>query len=166
MRVLYTYAQRDRSIALFLASLLLSCVLTTKVRAQTETVLYTFTGSSDGGVPYAGLISDKEGNLYGTSHFAGIQDSGTVYELKRTATGWQEITLYEFQGGDDGAHPSGPLTTDGKCNLYGTTDDAGAGRCGVVFKLAYSHGAWVDSTLYSFNCGPDGANPWGSVNFD
>ena len=67
MRVLYTYAQRDRSIALFLASLLLSCVLTMQVRAQTETVLYTFTGSSDGGVPYAGLISDKEGNLYGTT---------------------------------------------------------------------------------------------------
>jgi uncharacterized repeat protein (TIGR03803 family) len=132
----------------------------------TENVIYNFTYTDDGAYPDSALLIDKQGNLYGTSHFAGIQDSGTVYELKRTGTGWQEITLYEFQGGDDGAHPSGPLTTDGRGNLYGTTDDAGAGRCGVVFKLAYFQGAWADSTLYSFNCGPDGANPWGGVNFD
>ena len=132
----------------------------------TENVIYNFTDTNDGAFPQSGLLIDKQGDLYGTSYFAGIHDGGTVYELKRTATGWQEITLYEFQGGDDGAHPSGPLTTDGKNNLYGTTDDAGAGRCGVVFKLAYSQGAWVDSTLYSFNCGPDGANPWGGVSFD
>lgn len=132
----------------------------------TENVIYNFTDTNDGAYPSSALLIDKQSNLYGTSYFAGIHDGGTVYELKRTTTGWEEITLYEFQSGDDGAHPSGPLATDGKGNLYGTTDDAGAGRCGVVFKLAYSHGAWVDSTLYSFNCGPDGANPWGGVSFD
>jgi len=132
----------------------------------TENVIYNFTDTNDGAYPASGLLIDKQGNLYGTSYLAGIHDGGTVYELKRTTTGWEEITLYEFQSGGDGSHPSGPLTTDGKGNLYGTTDDSGAGRCGVVFKLAYSHGAWSESTLYSFNCGPDGANPWGGVSFD
>jgi hypothetical protein len=32
-----------------------------------ETVLYNFTGLSDGGVPEAGVIFDPEGNLYGTT---------------------------------------------------------------------------------------------------
>ena len=132
----------------------------------TENVIYNFTDTNDGAFPQSGLLIDKQGNLYGTSYFAGIQDSGTVYELKRTETGWQEITLYEFQRADDGSNPSGPLTTDGRGNLYGTTDEAGAGRCGVVFKLAYSHGTWADQTLYSFDCGPDGGNPWGGVTLD
>jgi uncharacterized repeat protein (TIGR03803 family) len=132
----------------------------------TENVIYNFTDTNDGAYPASGLLIDKQSNLYGTSSFAGIHDGGTVYELKRTATGWQEITLYEFQSGDDGAQPSGPLATDGKGNLYGTTDSAGAGRCGVVFKLAYLHGTWADQTLYSFDCGPDGGNPWGGVTLD
>jgi uncharacterized repeat protein (TIGR03803 family) len=36
-----------------------------------ETKLQVFTGSTDGGFPYAGLIRDKAGNLYGTGLFGG-----------------------------------------------------------------------------------------------
>jgi uncharacterized repeat protein (TIGR03803 family) len=36
-------------------------------RAGKETVLYTFTGGTDGGVPGGGLVRDCEGNLYGTT---------------------------------------------------------------------------------------------------
>jgi len=129
-------------------------------------LLYQFTDTDDGAYPQSGVLIDKQGNLYGASYFAGNQDSGTVYELKKTATGWQEKTLYEFQRGDDGANPSGPLTTDGQGNLYGTTENAGSAKCGVVFRLSYSQGKWVDQTLYSFDCGSDGANPWGGVTFD
>jgi uncharacterized repeat protein (TIGR03803 family) len=32
-----------------------------------ETVLYSFTGGSDGASPYAGLIRDSSNNLYGTA---------------------------------------------------------------------------------------------------
>ena len=132
----------------------------------TESVLYNFTNTHDGAYPESGLLIDKQGNLYGASYFAGIEDSGTVYELKRTATGWEEETIYQFQRGDDGANPSGPLSTDGKGNLYGTTEIAGPGECGVIFRLTYSHGAWADQTLYSFDCGADGGHPWGGVTFD
>jgi uncharacterized repeat protein (TIGR03803 family) len=37
----------------------------------TEQVLYDFTGGSDGAVPYAGLIADEQGNLYGTASAGG-----------------------------------------------------------------------------------------------
>jgi uncharacterized repeat protein (TIGR03803 family) len=40
-------------------------------KTDKETKLQVFTGSSDGGFPYAGLIRDKAGNLYGTGLFGG-----------------------------------------------------------------------------------------------
>lgn len=132
----------------------------------TETVIYNFTDTNDGAFPSSALLIDKRDNLYGTSYFAGIHDNGTVYELRHTPIGWQENTLYEFMGGDDGGHPSGPLVTDGKGNLYSTAEQDGAGNCGVVFKLSYSQGSWIESTPYSFQCGADGAYPWGGVTFD
>src|ERR1700733_3454783 len=46
-----------------------------------ETVLYTFSGGSDGSHPYGGLIFDSAGNLYGTTFQGGTSNAGTVYEL-------------------------------------------------------------------------------------
>jgi hypothetical protein len=37
--------------------------LTASSFAQTENVLYSFTGATDGGLPLAGLLSDDAGNL-------------------------------------------------------------------------------------------------------
>jgi uncharacterized repeat protein (TIGR03803 family) len=42
----------------------------------TETVLYTFTGETDGGYPQnTGLISDSSGNLYGATFYGGSTDA-------------------------------------------------------------------------------------------
>jgi uncharacterized repeat protein (TIGR03803 family) len=49
-------------------------------------VLYSFTGGSDGGSPYAGLIADSKGNLYGTTFQGGASKVGVVFEL--TGTGF------------------------------------------------------------------------------
>lgn len=49
----------------------------------TETVLYSFTGGSDGASPLAGLVADKKGDLYGTAYLGGTYNNGTVYELKK-----------------------------------------------------------------------------------
>ena len=47
----------------------------------TETVLYSFTGGTDGGTPYAGVIFDPAGNLYGTTYVGGVYGYGTVFML-------------------------------------------------------------------------------------
>jgi uncharacterized repeat protein (TIGR03803 family) len=48
----------------------------------TETVLHTFTGGTDGGYPYAALVKDKKGNLYGTTELGGTYGDGTVFRIK------------------------------------------------------------------------------------
>jgi uncharacterized repeat protein (TIGR03803 family) len=48
----------------------------------TETVLYSFTGGTDGGEPLAGVIQDSAGNLYGTTSGGGIDNHGVVFKLQ------------------------------------------------------------------------------------
>ena len=46
-----------------------------------ETVLYSFTGGTDGSSPWVGLYRDKAGTLYGTASSGGISSCGTVFKL-------------------------------------------------------------------------------------
>ena len=96
-----------------------------------ETVLYSFTGGADGGDPYAGVIRDPAGNLYGTTLF-GTYGSGNVYKLDTTG---QETVLYSFTNGADGGYPYAGVIRDSVGNLYGTTYNGGKDIAGVVFKL-------------------------------
>jgi uncharacterized repeat protein (TIGR03803 family) len=64
------------------------------VLGQQYKVLWNFTGGSDGGGPYASLIADGEGNLYGTTTIGGAFSWGTVFELTPDVNGnWQENVL-------------------------------------------------------------------------
>jgi uncharacterized repeat protein (TIGR03803 family) len=47
---------------------------------SSETVLYAFEGGNDGAAPYAGLIGDKAGNLYGTTSAGGGAGCGNLYQ--------------------------------------------------------------------------------------
>ncbi len=124
----------------------------------TENVLYSFTGGQDGWRPQPGVIRDAAGNLYGVTLFgsnSGCFDGfgcGTVFRLAPNQDGtWTESTLYAFKGGKDGGNPWAGLALDGAANLYGTTDQAGAYGCGVVFKLTpTSHGPWKEKVLQTF----------------
>jgi uncharacterized repeat protein (TIGR03803 family) len=126
-----------------------------------ETVLYSFTGGTDGKYPPSGLICDDDGNLYGVTPFGGDYSSGVVYKLDRTG---KQTVLYSFTGGADGGSPFGALIRDQEGNLYGTTRDGGTeltnpycdGGCGVVFKLTP---AGKETVLYAFKGAPDGAGP-------
>ena len=113
----------------------------------TETVLYSFTGGSDGSGPYAGLIKDKKGNLYSTTVSGGADGSGVVFKLAPNGT---ESVLYSFTGGNDGANPQAVLIADGAGNLCSTTYAGGADGAGVVFKLAPNG---TETVLYSFTGG-------------
>jgi len=118
-----------------------------------EQVLYSFSGGVDGRFPYAGLVLDAKGNLYGTTYLGGVSDQGMVFKL--TATG-KEIVLYSFTGGADGGNPSAALLRDAMGNLYGTTYYGGLSNAGVVFKLDPHH---TETVLHSFDYANDGGYP-------
>jgi hypothetical protein len=103
---------------------------TTGKTTWTESVLYIFQGGSDGSYPYAGLIADSEGALYGTTAFSGSigNGAGTVFQLTpaRNQTTWTESVLYIFQGGSDGSLPLARLIADKEGALYGTTLNGGS----------------------------------------
>ena len=121
-----------------------------------ETVLHAFTGTSDGGQPQGGLISDSSGNLYGTTSMGGADQVGVAFKLN-TASG--ETVLHSFTGGtgtDDGEFPYAGLIRDNTGNLYGTTTEGGLDTWGVVFKL---DAIGNETVLYSFTGGADGKEP-------
>lgn len=139
----------------------------------TESVIYNFTGK-DGGGPYAGLIFDVAGNLYGTTSGGGV-GYGVIFELTPNADGsWRETVLHGFDNGD-GAQPVAGLVFDQAGDLYGTTIYGGnvsRGRCtgsgcGVVFKLTpNSNGTWKENVLHKFADGRDGGFPYAGVSLD
>jgi len=117
----------------------------------TEKVLYSFTGGNDGSQPFAGVIFDKAGNLYGTTVYAGSGDWGTVYKLTPSGSGWLGSAIYAFQNGSDGREAFGGLLFDQSGNLYGTDWWGGQHDSGTVFNLALSNGNWTFSVVYSFS---------------
>ncbi len=132
--------------------------------AAKETVLYTFTGGSDGGGFVSPLIFDNAGNLYGTTASGGASGVGTVFELAPTGAGWTETVLYSFLNGSDGANPYGPLFLDKEGNLYGVTGGGGASGFGTAFELSPNFGGgWTKTTIYTFAGGSDGSLPFGGL---
>ena len=115
----------------------------------TETVLYSFQGTNDGGAPYSGLIFDNAGNLYGTATARGAFGQGVVFKLSPSGSGWTESVLYAFQGGNDGGQPTAGLIFDNAGNLYGAAESWGSGGGGTVFELSPSGGGWNYSVLTS-----------------
>jgi uncharacterized repeat protein (TIGR03803 family) len=121
-----------------------------------ETVLHSFTGSTDGKWPKTGLVRDTAGNLYGTTGGGGTSGNGSVFKLDTTG---KETVLYSFTGSPDGSSP-GNLIRDANGNLYGTTVLGGAScNCGTVFKV---DATGKETVLYVFTSGngnTDGRNP-------
>src|ERR1039458_1706728 len=100
--------------------------------AGKETVLYSFTGGAVGSNPYAGVIRDSAGDLYGTTLWGGTADEGVGYKLNAAG---QETVLHSFTGGADGGAPRGRVSRDSAGNLYGVTDSGGTANAGVVYKV-------------------------------
>jgi len=121
-----------------------------------ETVLHSFApNGGDGAIPYAGLVMDTAGNLYGTTESGGSSGNGTVFKVDPSGS---ETVLYSFtNSGGDGAYPFAGLLMDTAGNLYGTTTQGGSSNNGTVFKVDSSGS---ETVLYSFtNSGGDGQSP-------
>jgi uncharacterized repeat protein (TIGR03803 family) len=148
--------------------------------SYTETVLHSFTEGSDGGGPFAGVILDSAGNLYGTTAYGGnLIDCGnfgcgTVFKLSPASGGaYTETVLHAFTSGADGWDVVGGLVFDSAGNLYGTTVEGGSTSycngygCGTVFKLSpASGGSYTETVLYSFTNVTDGDSPYAGVVLD
>lgn len=146
--------------------------------AEKFKVIHTFTDGADGAYPYAGLIIDAKGNLYGTTNTGGKSGScypqyngcGTVFELSPSKSGWAFKTLYTFQGGTDGQGPYGEVMFGPDGSLYGTTIDGGDSTCpsgcGLVFNLKCPNHTWIESVLYAFKGNNDGFYPTGTLATD
>jgi uncharacterized repeat protein (TIGR03803 family) len=168
-------------------------------------VLLNFSGSN-GTTPVASLTfnayDSKSKILYGTTAAGGDltkcggKGCGTVFELIPPATGntnWTEQVLHEFQGGSDGATPTGSVIFDKSGALYGTTSAGGGGACyhysfesmrsedayywkkgaklgcGTVFSLTpptRGNTVWTESILHRFKGGSDGRKPPGNLIMD
>lgn len=144
---------------------------TTALCPWQETVIYNFTGGSDGGYPGTGaLIFDSAGNIYGTGGGGGLQchegGCGVVYKLTRSGGSWTESIVYSFTGGADGWQPESGVTFNIAGNLYGTTLLGGANGQGTVYELTPSGSGWTETTLHGFGAGTDGYTAFGGVIFD
>ncbi len=110
----------------------------------TESILYPFPNTAtDGGSPESGMVSDGQGNLYGTTIFGGNAASqfttgGTVFELMpQSGGGWTEKVLHLFAATPtDGYETTAGVVFDGNGNLFGTTQAGGANGVGTVFEVA------------------------------
>ncbi|MGA3054009.1 MAG: choice-of-anchor tandem repeat GloVer-containing protein [Candidatus Korobacteraceae bacterium] len=132
----------------------------------TEQVLHNFGNGTDGNVPYAGLIFDNAGNLYGTTAGGGTHNAGTVFKLTPTEGGWTEQVLHNFND-TDGANPEAGLIFDAAGNLYGTTWFGGTYGNGTVFELTpMAGGGWTENVLHNFGNGTDGAGAFAGLIFD
>jgi uncharacterized repeat protein (TIGR03803 family) len=126
----------------------------------TETVLHSFAGGIDGQNPYAGLVIDPFGSLYGTTYGGGAYGVGTVFQVKRGGGQWSEKVIHTFDV-KTGSDPVGGLVFDSKGDLFGTTQGGGAYKVGVVFALLYSgKDVWTARAIHNFTGGSDGGYPY------
>jgi uncharacterized repeat protein (TIGR03803 family) len=146
-----------------------------------ESVLYHFcslTNCTDGYQPFAGLIFDTAGSVYGTTYKGGSAGGGggTVFKLTPHPDGsWTESVLHSFcalPGCTYGADPATSLIFDEEGNLYGTTYGGGnfsqcsSNGCGLVFQLVpQTSGRWKEKVIHRFT-NSNGATPGSALTLD
>ena len=119
------------------------------------TVLHRF-HDSDGAFPKGSLISDPQGNIYGTT-IGGGKTMGTVFKVDSMGT---FSILHHFTHLTDGADPNAPLLLDSAGNLYGSTKGGGTYGSGTVFRI---DSVGNETILHNFSGGTDGLVPVGGL---
>ncbi len=124
-----------------------------------ETVLHSFSGS-DGYQPWAGVILDAQGDLYGTTRQGsqGVDGGpGLVFRLSRKN---KETVFHRFGRRKDGNYPTAGVVRDARGNLNGTTSSGGIWNCGTVFTVDKTG---KETLLHTFTGGSDGASPYAGL---
>ena len=118
-----------------------------------EQVLHFFGGpAKDGNHPWAGIVLDAAGNIYGTTREGGKNNYGTVFGVVAPVGkgSYKEKVLWNFDW-TDGLEPRGGLILDSAGYLYGTTFNGGSSGAGVVFKVNPSAAATTTTLTSSPN---------------
>ena len=98
------------------------------------TVLHHFLGKpTDGEAPSLVKLTIANGVIYGTTYTGGLYDSGTIFKLNTSGSGYSVI--HSFDGGTaDGGNPYAGVIVVGT-KLYGLTDRGGASSSGVLYVI-------------------------------
>jgi len=136
-----------------------SCGTVFKLTSAGEfTSLHSFTG----GYAYPGALTlDAAGNLYGFEY--ATNTNGSIFKITREGTFSVVYDFCSLSSCADGSAPIGSLILNKAGNLYGTTNRGGQFNQGTVFELTPEY---VETVLYSFTGGQDGANPIGKLTQD
>ena len=127
----------------------------------TKTILHEFDGPT-GATPYAGVVIDNAGNLYGTTTAGGTNNKGVVF--KYTASTKKVTVLYSFKGNaTDGGVPYAGLARDAAGVLYGFTSEGGKSGFGTAFEIAANNRF---SVTHPFTGATGGDNPRGAPVLD
>ena len=121
-------SRRTILLALLLCTLLFAALH--PARAQTFTVLHTFTGASDGGDPTGGVTMGGAGTFYGTASSGGTGGSGNngvEFKLSLRNSNWLFSPIYEFTDRSDGYGPVGGITIGSSGALYGSANGGSGG---------------------------------------
>lgn len=147
-------------VAIFMSGMTWSVGATGTASAQTLTTLTSF-DTTHGKNPYAGLIADAQGNLFGTTVSGGMSGYGTVFELQHDSTAGTyastPATLFDFDW-SHGADPEAGLIANSNGDLLGTTNAGGSGGLGTAFQLSY------DATAGSYSSTPNALLNFASSN--
>ena len=138
------------------------------------TILHSFSNQRDGGFA-TGVVSDRAGNLYGTTNDWDGDGPGAAFKLAPEGSGWLFDLLYSFAGGSQGSSPS-TLSLGLDDRPYGTAaggiNNCGYSSCGLVFSIQPPPAAcsstmcgWQESPVYEFTGLSDAWGPYG-VTFD
>lgn len=138
----------------------LAVALMPAARASNDfTVLYNFTGGTDGGLVTSFPVLDSQGNLYGATYWGGTgtgcgsNGCGVLFQITPQGDGeWNENVLFDFNGQYNTGFPDGGVVLDSAGDLYGTTA-GGPNGTGTVFELTPASGGWTYSLLYTYGGG-------------
>lgn len=146
--------------AVVLAALLALLAAAQPAQAQSYTILYSFAGKPDGANPWAPLLRDSAGDLFGTTSAGGDLGSGygVFFKLKSDGT---ETILHTFDL-KDGKSPVGQVVRDSAGNFYGTTEQGGASFTGTIYKMDKTGALTTLFTLHPYV----GTFPVGGVAID
>jgi uncharacterized repeat protein (TIGR03803 family) len=125
----------EHILALLIRLLLAAALVTPAFCARAGvvvTTLHSFTGATNGAIPFGGLVQGSDGFFYGTTYGGTTNGFGTVFRISENGA---FNTVYAFTGASDGANPHGALVQGRDGNFYGTTFNGGTNNFGTVFKI-------------------------------